>query len=75
MFERLRKLRQEKNIKVKDLAEKMGLKTEGAYYKKETGNVPFTLEEGKIISDVLEMPIEEIFLLTNYLNKIKTLKM
>jgi transcriptional regulator with XRE-family HTH domain len=61
MFERLRKLRQEKNIKVKDLAEKMGLKTEGAYYKKETGNVPFTLEEGKIISDVLEMPIEEIF--------------
>lgn len=61
MFEKLRKIRQEKNIKAKEIAEKLGLKTEGAYYKKETGNVPFTLEEGKIISDMLKMPIEEIF--------------
>ncbi len=61
MFEKLRKIRQEKNIKAKDIAEKMGLKTEGAYYKKETGTVPFTLEEGKIVADILEMPIEEIF--------------
>lgn len=61
MFEKLRKVRQEKNIKAKEIAEKLGLKTEGAYYKKETGNVPFTLEEGKIISDLLNMPIEEIF--------------
>ena len=61
MFENLRKLRQEKNIKAKDIAEKLGLKTEGAYYKKETGSVPFTLEEGKIVADILEMPIEEIF--------------
>lgn len=61
MFEKLRKIRQEKNIKAKEIAEKMGLKTEGAYYKKETGTVPFTLEEGKIVSDILEMPIEEIF--------------
>lgn len=61
MFEKLRKVRQEKNIKAKEIAERLGLKTEGAYYKKETGNVPFTLEEGKIISDMLKMPIEEIF--------------
>lgn len=61
MFEKLRKLRQTKNVKAKDLAEKLGLKTEGAYYKKENGTVPFTLEEGKIVSDVLEMPIEAIF--------------
>ena len=61
MFENLRKLRQEKNIKAKDIAEKLGLKTEGAYYKKETGSVPFTLEEGKIVADILKMPIEEIF--------------
>ena len=61
MFEKLRKIRQEKNIKAKDIAEKMGLKTEGAYYKKETGTVPFTLEEGKIVSEMLQMPIEEIF--------------
>jgi transcriptional regulator with XRE-family HTH domain len=61
MFEKLRKIRKEKNISAIEIAEKIGLKTEGAYYKKETGNVPFTLEEGKIISDMLELPIEEIF--------------
>lgn len=61
MFERLRKIRQEKNIKAKEIAEKLGLKTEGAYYKKETGSVPFTLVEGKIIADIFKMPIEDIF--------------
>ncbi len=61
MFKKLRKIRQEKNIKAKEIAEKLGLKTEGAYYKKETGSVPFTLEEGKIVADMLDMPIEKIF--------------
>lgn len=61
MFEKLRKIRKEKNITAVEIAEKIGLKTEGAYYKKETGSVPFTLEEGKIISELLKMPIEEIF--------------
>ena len=61
MFEKLRKIRQEKNIKAKDIAEKLGLKTEGAYYKKETGTVPFTLQEGKKISEIIGLPIEEIF--------------
>lgn len=61
MFDRLRKIRQEKNIKAKEIAEKIGLKTEGAYYKKEAGNVPFTLEEGKIISEMIGQPIEDIF--------------
>lgn len=61
MFERLRKLRREKKIKANEFAKKMGLKTEGAYYKKENGKVPFTLQEGKIVSDILGLPIEEIF--------------
>ena len=61
MFERLRKIRKEKNISALEIARRIGLKTEGAYYKKETGDVPFTLNEGKIISDLLEMPIEDIF--------------
>ena len=30
MFEKLRKIRQDKNIKAKEIAEKLGLKTEGA---------------------------------------------
>ncbi len=61
MFKNLRKIRKEKNIKAKEIAKELGLKTEGAYYKKETGSVPFTLNEGKIISNILNMPIEEIF--------------
>lgn len=61
MFEKLRKIRQEKGIKARDIAQKLGLKTEGAYYKKETGNVPFTLKEGKVISEIIGLPIEEIF--------------
>lgn len=61
MYERLRQIRQEKNIKATEIAKSLGLKTDGAYYKKETGLVPFTLKEGKIISDILNMSIEEIF--------------
>ena len=61
MFERLRKIRKEKNIKVKEILDVLGLETEGAYYKKETGNVPFTLEEGRKISILFQMPIEDIF--------------
>ena len=61
MYEELRKIRQQKNIKAKEIADKIGLKTEGAFYKKETGIVPFTLEECKIISEMLGLPIEKIF--------------
>lgn len=61
MFENLRKLRKEKEVKPIILAKKMGLKTEAAYYKKETGKVPFTLEEGKIVADLIGLPIEVIF--------------
>ena len=68
MFEKLRKIRQENNIKVKEIAKKLGLKTEGAYYKKENGKVPFTLTEGKIISELIGLPIEEIFF-TNELSQ------
>jgi len=61
VFEELRKIRKEKNIKAIDMAILIGLKTEGAYYKKETGQVPFTLEEGEMIATFLEMPMEKIF--------------
>lgn len=61
MFEKLRHIRKEKSIKAKEMAGVLGLETEGAYYKKETGSVPFTLEEGRKISVLFEMPIEDIF--------------
>jgi DNA-binding XRE family transcriptional regulator len=61
MFEKLREMRKSKNIKVKDICQALKLETESAYYKKENGKVPFTLEEGKIISDLFSEPIEAIF--------------
>lgn len=61
MFENLRRLRKEKNIKPIDLAIAMGLKTEAAYYKKETEAVPFTLKECRIVANLIGLPIEVIF--------------
>lgn len=61
MFEKLRKMRKEKGIKVKDICKALNLETESAYYKKETGCVPFTLDEGKIIADLFSEPMESIF--------------
>ena len=61
MFEKLRRLRKEKNIKARELADALGLVTEAAYYKKETGHVPFSLEEGRKISVLIGLPIEDIF--------------
>lgn len=61
MFENLRKIRKEKDIKVKEICEVLNLETEAAYYKKETGKVPFTLEEGKKVAMLFNEPIETLF--------------
>lgn len=61
MFEILRKKRKEKGIKVSEICSVIGLKTKAAYYKKESGSVPFTLQESRIISNLFNEPIENIF--------------
>lgn len=61
MFERLRALRTERNVPAKTLAGVIGLETEAAYYKKETGAVKITLIEGKKIADYFGLPIEAVF--------------
>ena len=61
MFKRLRKIRKAENIKAKQMSDVLGLETESAYYKKEAGDVPFTLEEGRKISILLNRTIEDIF--------------
>lgn len=62
MFEKLRRIRNERNISALEMANVLGLKTAAAYYKKENGTINFTLEEAKKIADYLKMPIEEIFI-------------
>lgn len=62
MYYNLRKLRHEKNISLEELKKSLKLKTDAAYYKKEKGLIKFSLEEAKIISNILNLPIEIIFL-------------
>jgi len=61
MHEKLRRIRNRKSISAKEMADLLGLKTEAAYYKKESGMIKFSLDEAKKISKKLDMPIEEIF--------------
>lgn len=61
MFEKLKKLRLERNISAEEMSKILGLETKAAYYKKESGNVKFSLLEAKKISDFFNIPIEEIF--------------
>lgn len=61
MFETLRRIRKEKNIPVSEICKALGLETQAAYYKKERGTVPFTLNEGHIISELFQEPIDTIF--------------
>ena len=61
MFERLRILRNEKGVTCEQLSILLGLKTRGAYQKKEAENVPFTLEEAKKIADFFKKNINEVF--------------
>lgn len=61
MYENLRKIRNKKNVSAFEMKNLLGLKTVAAYYKKETGSVKLTLDEAKIISERLDMKIEDIF--------------
>ncbi len=61
MFEKLKHIRLTKGLSCRHMAEILKLKTRAAYNKKENGNVPFKLEEAKIIATYFDMPIEELF--------------
>ena len=60
-YEKLRIIRNGKGVTAREMADLLGLATEAAYYKKETGAIKFSLEEAKKVSDRLELPIGEIF--------------
>ena len=61
MYKKLKEIRNKKSISIDTLKNLLGLKTKAAYYKKENGNVKFTLTEAKLIADLLKLPIEKIF--------------
>lgn len=61
LFEKLRVTRESNNVTCEQLSHVLGLKTRGAYHKKENGLVPFTLSEAKIIADYFGGRVEDIF--------------
>lgn len=61
MYEKLRAIRNKERIPAKEMADLLNLKTEAAYYKKESGLTKFSLTEARRISERIGLPIEEIF--------------
>lgn len=61
MYVRLRQIRKRKGYSAKKMATALGLQTEAAYYKKETGLIRFSLEEARIVSELLDEPMETLF--------------
>jgi len=61
MYLRLRETRNNKGVSARAMASALGLKTEAAYYKKESGLVRFSIEEARIVADILGEPLETLF--------------
>lgn len=71
MYDNLRTIRKNLNVSAEEMAELLGLKTKGAYYKKENGDSKISIEEAKIIAVKLGKSIEEIFF-TNMVSIMET---
>ncbi len=61
MYNKLKKIREEKGLTQKDMALKLGLKSKNAYSMKERGERKISLNEAKVISLILGDSIDEIF--------------
>lgn len=57
----LKDLRKKNKYTLEDMAKLIGLKTPSAYYKKESGKIPFTIEEGIILANFYNVSLEELF--------------
>ena len=61
MFTKLKNIRKENRISVKSMANMLKLKSPSSYWKKENGDVSFSLNEAKKISIFFRKTIDEIF--------------
>lgn len=64
MYEKLAAIRKKRKLKLEDLAIVIG-KSPANYYKKEVGDVPFTLEEAEKIAKFLKLKPNSIFFKDN----------
>jgi len=61
VYDSLRRYRKDNGISVTEMCNLLGLETESAYYKKETGHTKFSLIEAKKIANHFGLKIENIF--------------
>lgn len=61
MFEKLRAERKEQKKTCQQMAGVIGLQTHAAYLRKESGDIPFTLDEAKAVADNLGKHMEDLF--------------
>lgn len=62
MYEKLKSIRQSKNISVETLSDLLGLETKNAYYKKESGRIKFSLKDALTLSKFFGVSVEDLFL-------------
>ena len=60
MYERLKEIREKKGYTIEDMAQVIN-KSPCNYFKKENGNVKFSVNEALIISKFLKCTVEKIF--------------
>lgn len=60
-LESLRQKRKEKKVGVQEIIKSLNLQTKSAYYRKESGTNSFALEEAKILADLLDTTIDQLF--------------
>ena len=73
MYEKLAEIRKRRKLKLEDLASVIG-KSPANYYKKEVGDVPFTLEEAEKIANFLKLKPNYIFFNNNISQSEKEIK-
>lgn len=61
MFKKLKNMRKEQNVTIKHMAELLELKSPSSYWKKENGDVSFSLNEAKKLSIFLEKLLMRYF--------------
>lgn len=61
MLERLKELREKKNITVTQMSEMLGYKTAAAYWKKENGMSNINIAEAGKIAEILGCTVDDIF--------------
>lgn len=61
MYEKLKAIRQAKNVPVETLSDLLGLETKNAYYKKESGRIKFSLKDALALSKFFGESVENLF--------------